>query len=149
MPKSIQAGLTIKNEVKYTKPYSYIFLHYSYFSAKTLPVCLFVCLSAGGASKAGLKSVKNKKHGRKAHKKEVEAAAEEGDLLSDLSAALTRRRKAMSGKEKEERREERRDEQPHNLGGGSMMDNISRMIPPPSAMGGDDGKGHESDEVDW
>jgi len=134
-----------KNEGKYTKPYPYIFLHYSYFSVKTLSVCL----RAGGASKAGLKSVKNKKHERKAHKKEVEAAAEEGDLLSDLSAALTRRRKAMSGKEKEERREERRDEQPHNLGGGSMMDNISRMIPPPSAMGRDDGKGHESDEVDW
>ena len=143
--KVCKQGREYKNEGKYTKPYPYIFLHYSYFSVKTLSVCL----RAGGASKAGLKSVKNKKHERKAHKKEVEAAAEEGDLLSDLSAALTRRRKAMSGKEKEERREERRDEQPHNLGGGSMMDNISRMIPPPSAMGRDDGKGHESDEVDW
>ena len=119
----------------------------------SLSVCpsvyLSLCLSVGGASKAGLKSVKHKKHGRKAHKKEVEAAAGEGDLLSDLSAALGRRRKAMSGKEKEERRDERRDEQPHNLGGGSMMDNISRMIPPPSAMGRDDGKRNESDEVEW
>ena len=115
----------------------------------SLCVCVCgVCVCVGGASKAGLKNAKDKKHERKAHKKEVEAVEEGGDLLSDLSAALSRRRKAMSGKEKEERREERREEQPHSLGGGSMMDNISRMIPAPMAAG-NKGDGHESDGVEW
>lgn len=83
---------------------------------------------AGGASKAGLKDAKSKKHKRKAKKEEAESSSP-GDLLGDLSAALGRRRKAMSGKDKPREKEERKED--HNLGGGSMMDNISKMIPAP------------------
>ena len=85
-----------------------------------------VCVYAGGASKAGLKSAKQMKKERKA-KKEEEAPAG-GDLLGDLTAALGRRRTAMSGRNKD-KREERKDKEEHSLGGGSMMDNISKMIP--------------------
>ena len=102
-----------------------------------------LCLS-GGASKAGLKSAKDKKRERKA-KKELPAPAG-GDLLSDLSAALGRRRKAMSGKDKD-KKEDRREREEHSLGGGSMMDNISKLIPvsaQPSQAGA-----HEEEEGEW
>lgn len=100
---------------------------------------------SGGASKAGLKDSKHRKHKRKAKKEEAEEESPQ-DLLTDLSAALGRRRKAMSGKDKPREREEKREE--HTLGGGSMMDNISKMIPaPPKGRAEEDGT-HDSDEED-
>ncbi len=100
---------------------------------------------AGGAQKAGLKDAKKTKHQRKAKKEEEQS---EGDLLGDLSAALTRRRKAMSGRDKERVKEEKKEED-HSLGGGSMMDNISRMIPPPPAPRRRRADTQSSDEPDW
>ncbi len=103
---------------------------------------------AGGAGKAGLKDAKSKKHRRKA-KKEEEIPESGGDLLNDLSAALTRRRKAMSGgRDKEKERKEERKED-HTLGGGSMMDNISRMIPAPPGRGRARADTQGSDDPDW
>ena len=97
---------------------------------------------SGGASKAGLKSAKERKRERKAKKEAV--ASTGGDLLGDLTAALGRRRKAMSGKDREKKEERRED---HSLGGGSMMDNISKMIPvtnkpnTPGAASGEENEG--------
>lgn len=94
---------------------------------------------AGGASKAGLKSSKERKKERKQKKEEADSP---GDLLTDLSAALGRRRKAMSGGGK-------KDDAP-SLGGGSMMDKISAMIPPPPGPGEGDSDGFvESGEGGW
>lgn len=114
---------------------------------------LLLSISVGGASKAGLKDAKAKKHKRKAKKEEVMESSP-GDLLGDLTAALGRRRKAMSGKDKgkDQQKEERKEE--HNLGGGSMMDNISKMIPAPPGGGGGGGdqsgsEGGDSDEGAW
>lgn len=114
-------------------------------------VIYLLCLT-GGASKAGLKSAKNRKQERKAKKEgAAEISSGGGDLLGDLSAALGRRRKAMSGKDKD-RGDNKKDEkkEDHNLGGGSMMDNISRMIPaPPKAVPEGTDSGEESPGGDW
>lgn len=101
---------------------------------------------AGGASKAGLKSAKDKKRKAKKEKEDIPASSSPGDLLGDLSAALGRRRKAMSGNTK-------RGEDAPNTGGGSMMDKIAAMIPPPPPPGGgggdsDDG-GSDEGEGEW
>lgn len=104
--------------------------------------------STGGASKAGLKDAKERKHKRKARKEEQKEESSPGDLLTDLSAALGRRRKAMSGKDKPRERE--REKEDHSLGGGSMMDNISRMIPaPPSSSQMEESIEEHSDEGAW
>lgn len=113
-----------------------------------MDIHVHVVTHSGGASKAGLKDAKSRKHKRKAKKEETEESSP-GNLLTDLSAALGRRRKAMSGKDNKPREREERKED-HSLGGGSMMDNISKMIPaPPSAQREESTEDHSDDEGAW
>ena len=82
--------------------------------------------NAGGSSKAGLKSLKDRKMEEKKAKQEVEetsagngsgaASSGGGDLMSDLANKLAMRRKGISGGNQSQT-------------GNSTMDKISMMIP--------------------
>ena len=94
---------------------------------------------AGGASGAGLKSIKERKAEERKKRDEAQAAAPSssgGDLMGDLMSKLTMRRKGISGAKAVQ------EEEP-----AGAMDKISMMIPPPPQAGGGNDSG--SDEEDW
>ena len=94
---------------------------------------------AGGASGAGLKSIKERKAEERKKRDEAQAAAPSssgGDLMGDLMSKLTMRRKGISGAKAVQ------EEEP-----AGAMDKISMMIPPPPQAGGANDSG--SDEEDW
>ena len=94
---------------------------------------------AGGASGAGLKSIKERKAEERKQRGEAQAAAPSssgGDLMGDLMSKLTMRRKGISGAKAVQ------EEEP-----AGAMDKISMMIPPPPQAGGGNDSG--SDEEDW
>ncbi|KAK3102807.1 hypothetical protein FSP39_014056 [Pinctada imbricata] len=105
--------------------------------------------AAGGAGKAKLKSVKERKSEKKKKKEEEKAAppaAGGGDLMSDLFSRLQMRRKGISGGGGGGSKGGGEKSESASSGGGSAMDKISSMIPPPPKPGGGEGG---DDEEDW
>ena len=107
--------------------------------------------NAGGSSKAGLKSVKERKMEEKKAKQEVEETSAGngsgattsggGDLMSDLASKLAMRRKGISGANQG---------QGQGQTGFSTMDKISMMIPSLADEPNDDEDDDEnSSEDDW
>ena len=105
--------------------------------------------NAGGSSKAGLKSIKERKMEEKKAKQEVEETSVGngsgantsggGDLMSDLASKLAMRRKGISGAN-----------QGQGQTGFSTMDKISMMIPSLADEPNDDEDDDEnSSEDDW
>jgi WAS family protein 1 len=97
---------------------------------------------AGGAGKASLKSVAEKKAEKKKEKAKAKSSGGgEMSLMDALKGRLTNRRKGISGAGKTS---SDKSETSSSSGGGSVMDKISNKIPPPPAPPG----GHE-EEDDW
>ncbi|KJE90140.1 WAS family protein [Capsaspora owczarzaki ATCC 30864] len=108
--------------------------------------------AAGGAGKAKLKSVKDRKLEAKKAKKEAAAAGDGeeedggnsggggggGDMMGDLIATLNRRRKGISGSSKPSNNERSEESS------GNPMDKISAMIPAPKARAESQASDHDA-----
>ena len=111
--------------------------------------------NAGGAGKAKLKSVKDRKLEAKKAKKEAAVSGDDGnaggasssdgggDMLGDLIATLNRRRKGISGSSKPSNADRNADRDEDSS--GNPMDKISAMIPAPKNRS----ESHSSEQEAW